>query len=61
MDNFSELFSIMISNPELLTLSMNKDLPEEEKSQRMLQALASNPRQAKKMLKLFVRMGLRGK
>jgi hypothetical protein len=61
VDNFSELFSMIIGNPDLLTLSMNKDLPEEEKSQRILQALAGNPRQAKKMLKLFVSMGLRGK
>ena len=61
MDNFAELMGMMLTSPELLTLATNKDLPEEEKNQRLLQALASNPKQAKKMLKLFVSMGLRGK
>jgi len=60
VDNFSELFSMMLS-PELLAATTDKGLTEEEKGQRIIQALAGNPKQAKKMLKLFVNMGLRGK
>ena len=60
-DNFSELLSLMLTNPELLAITTDKGLSEEDKGQRMLQALSGNPRQAKKMLKLFVNMGLRGK
>jgi hypothetical protein len=61
MDNLAELMSMMLTNPELLTVAASKDMPDEDKSQRILQTLASNPRQAKKMLKLLVGMGLRGK
>ncbi len=61
VDNFSELLSMILTNPEMLTLSTDKGLSEEEKQQRMMQALASNPKQAKKMLKLFLNMGLRGR
>ena len=61
VDNFSELFTMMLTNPELLAVTTDKTISEEDKGQRMLQALSSNPRQAKKMLKLFVNMGLKGK
>jgi hypothetical protein len=60
VDNFSELLSMILTNPEMLSLSTNSKLSEEEKRQRMVQALASNPRQAKKMLKLIMNMSLRG-
>jgi len=60
-DNFAELMSIMLTNPQILAVNTDQGIPEEEKSQRMLQALASNPKQAKKMLKLFANIGLKGK
>ncbi len=49
------------SNPDLLAVVTDKGLPEEEKGQRRLQAPSDNAGEAKKMLKLFVSMGLRGK
>lgn len=61
IDNFAELASMFLCNPEFLSLATNKDVPEEEKSQRMLQALAGSPKQAKKMLKLLFSAGMRGK
>jgi len=60
MDNVAELFSMMLSNPEFLVLSSDKTMPEDEKQKRILQALASDPKQAKKMMRLFVSLGMFG-
>jgi hypothetical protein len=60
LDNISELFTLFLAMPEMLSLTAAKDLPEEEKQQRLLQALSANPKQAKKFMKLFFKSGFLG-
>lgn len=57
VDKVADLFTMMLGKPELLSLSSDPSLTEEEKQQRMLQALSSDPKQAKKMIKLFFGLG----
>jgi len=61
VDKFSELFTIMLSNPQLMTLLSDDSIPKEDKQRRILQVLADDPKQAKKMLKLFFALGVTGR
>ena len=60
MDNISELFTLFIGMPELLALVHDAAMPNDEKQQRLLQALAANPRQSKKFMKLILKSGMLG-
>lgn len=57
VDKVADLFTMILGKPELLSLSADSSLSEEEKGKRLLQSLASDPKQAKKMIKLFFGLG----
>jgi hypothetical protein len=57
VDKIADLFTMVLSKPELLSLSSDASLSPEEKQKRMLAALASDPNQAKTMIKLFFGLG----
>ncbi|VTS00588.1 hypothetical protein [Tuwongella immobilis] len=59
VDNMAELMGMLITTPQILAASTDQDISEEEKKQLVLQAIASEPNQAKKIFKLMLSIGLK--